>query len=290
MNLLNNLEEGLLKLLELSAIQLPKKVEVQLNNSIKQETSEIGKNQFSIIAQNLQIAKQMKRPLCQDTGLISYFIKIGASGLSKIEIKNTILRITEKATKSIPLRPNAVNFFEGNTGTNVGQLIPSIYWEDNPNSDLEVTVQLKGGGSSNVSRLEMLNPVEGMVGIRRHIIEAVVSAGSKGCPPYTLGIGLGGTEDMAMFLAKKALLISPNQRNPLAAFAELETTLINDLNKLGIGIMGLGHGPTILDVHIIHAAHHPASLPLGISFSCWALRYATARFHSNGIEYLTHEV
>ncbi|MFX1294848.1 MAG: fumarate hydratase [Promethearchaeota archaeon] len=289
MDVLKTLEELIFKLLELAAIQLPIKVEEQLNHMIKQERSEIGANQFSVIAKNLQLAKKLKRSICQDTGLISYFIKLGNNTLRKSQIKKLIFKQTEKATKSIPLRPNAVNFFNGNTGTNVGENIPWIYWEDASDSSIEITVQLKGGGSSNVSKLVMLNPADGLKGIKKAIIEAVFNAGSKGCPPYTLGIGLGGTEDIAMFLAKKALLISPNQRNSLKNFADIELNLIETLNSLNIGIMGLGYGPTVLDAHILHAARHPASLPIGISFSCWALRYASARIIDNKIVYLTHE-
>ncbi|MHA1649606.1 MAG: fumarate hydratase [Candidatus Helarchaeota archaeon] len=290
MDLFKILEDMVFKLLELAATQLPTKVEAQLLQYINQEQSEIGANQFSIIAKNLQLAKELKRPLCQDTGLISFFVKMGDIPLKRTQLKNLFIKQTEKATNSIPLRPNTVNFFEGNTGTNVGKLIPWIYWEHTSETGIEITVQLKGGGSSNVSQLVMLNPEEGLQGIKRAIVEAVARAGSKGCPPYTLGIGLGGTEDVAMILAKKALLIPPGQRNELKVFAETELELNRVLNSLGIGIMGLGEGPTILDTHILDAARHPASLPVGISFSCWALRYATARLKDNEIEYITHEV
>ncbi len=283
------IEEVTFKLLELAAIQLPTKVETQLNHYIATETSEIGVNQFSIISKNLQLAKTLKKPICQDTGLISYFLKLGDNFTERSKLKNILLKVTEKATKTIPLRPNAVNFFEGNTGTNIGHLIPWMYWEESPNSDLEITVQLKGGGTSNVSKLVMLHPVEGLQGIKRSIIEAVAAAGAQGCPPYTVGIGLGGTEDVAMFLAKKSLLIPPDQRNSLQKFAEMEESLIQELNSLGIGIMGLGAGPSVLDVHILHAARHPATLPIGISFSCWALRYATTRISDGEITYLSHE-
>jgi fumarate hydratase subunit alpha len=289
MNSLDTLEEVSFKLLEMAATQLPKNVEAQLNRVILDEKSEIGEAQLAIIAKNIQLAKKLKRPLCQDTGLISFFIKSGNTSLTPSKIRDTLIQVTKKATQSIPLRPNAVNFFEGNTGTNVGELIPWIYWDDGLDSSFEITVQLKGGGASNVSQLYMLNPTVGLHGIKKATIEAVASAGSRGCPPYTIGIGLGGTEDLAMLLAKKALLIPPDHRNSRKEFAEMELDLIQTLNTLGIGIMGLGYGPSVLDVHIIQAARHPASLPVGISFSCWALRYATARIIEGKIEYLTHE-
>ncbi|HUX98564.1 MAG TPA: fumarate hydratase [Candidatus Deferrimicrobium sp.] len=289
MDLLETLEKVTFKLLELAATALPKKVEAQLNRVIQEEKSEIGENQLAIIAKNIQSAKILKRPLCQDTGLISFFIQSRNNFPNPSQVRNILVKVTKKATQAIPLRPNAINFFEGNTGTNVGELIPWIYWTDRSDSTFEITVQLKGGGSSNISRLYMLNPTEGIKGIKKAIIEAVASAGSRGCPPYTIGIGLGGTEDVAMLLAKKALLIPPDQRNSRKEFAEIELDLIQTLNTLGIGIMGLGYGPSVLDVHIMQAARHPASLPVGISFSCWALRYATARITEDKIEYITHE-
>jgi len=290
MDLVQTLESVIYRLLELAAIQLPLTVESQLIQMIDQEESEIGHMQLSLIKENIRLAKELRRPICQDTGLISFFIKIGENLLNPITIQKIILEVTSKATQTIPLRPNTVNFFEGNTGTNVGRHLPWIFWEPTSGENLEITVQLKGGGSSNIAKLVMLEPLEGFQGVKRAIIQAVAEAGSKGCPPYTIGIGLGGTEDLAMILAKKALLIPANQRNEQKNFEELESELLKTLNLLKIGVMGLGFGPSVLDVHILDAARHPASLPVGISFSCWALRYATAQISDNEITYPSHEV
>jgi len=287
---LNQLETVIYRLLELAAIQLPLTVESQLLQKLEQENSELGYSQLFLIAENLRLAKELRRPLCQDTGLISFFIRIGENLPSYSTIRKIIQKITEEATRAIPLRPNAVNFFEGNTGTNVGRHLPWIFWEPSSDESLEITVQLKGGGSSNIAKLVMLEPLEGVQGIKRTIIQAVAEAGSKGCPPYTIGIGLGGTEDLAMILAKKALLTPPNKRNAQKEFEEMELDLLQVLNSLKIGVMGLGAGPSVLDVHILDAARHPASLPVGISFSCWALRYATAHIFENEITYPSHEV
>ena len=288
MDLIQNLEAVLYHLFELAAIALPSAVESQLIQAIDREGTEIGRQQLALIKQNLQLAKKLNRPICQDTGLISFYIKFDANLINPAVIQKTILKVTEKATQSIPLRPNAVQFFTGNTGTNIGSHIPWIYWEPTDDSSLEATLQLKGGGSSNVAKLSMLEPGEGFQGVKKAVIQAVADAGSKGCPPYTIGIGLGGTEDIAIILAKKSLLVPPNQRNPQKKFEELELELLRTLNSLKIGVMGLGYGPTVLDVHILDAARHPASLPVGIAFSCWALRYATGRISEHEITYLSH--
>jgi fumarate hydratase subunit alpha len=288
MDLIQNLESILYHLFELAAIQLPTTVETQLIQATERETTELGRQQLALIKENLLLAKKLNRSICQDTGLISFFIKFDSNLVNPRLIQKTILKVTEKATQAIPLRPNAVNFFTGNTGTNVGNHIPWIYWDPTDESNLEITLQLKGGGSSNIANLSMLEPAEGFQGVKKAIIQAVADAGSKGCPPYTLGIGLGGTEDLAMILAKKSLMVPPNQRNPQAKLKELELELLRTLNSLKIGVMGLGCGPTVLDIHILEAARHPASLPVGISFSCWALRYATAQISEHETIYPSH--
>ncbi|MDD1778569.1 MAG: fumarate hydratase [Candidatus Helarchaeota archaeon] len=288
MDIIQNLESVIFHLFELAAIQLPFAVEARLIQAIERETTEIGHQQLALIKENLQLAKKLNRPLCQDTGLISFFIKFDAKLVNPAAIQKTVLRVTEKATQSIPLRPNAVSFFTGNTGTNIGRHHPWIYWDPTDDSSLEVTLQLKGGGSSNIAKLSMLDPGEGFQGVKKAVIQAVAEAGAKGCPPYTLGIGLGGTEDLTMILAKKSLLVPPNQRNPQKKLEELELELLRNLNSLKIGVMGLGYGPTMLDVHILEAARHPGSLPVGISFSCWALRYATAHISEQETTYPSH--
>ncbi|MFB0543720.1 MAG: fumarate hydratase, partial [Candidatus Bathyarchaeia archaeon] len=112
--------------------------------------------------------------------------------------------------------------------------------------------------------------------------EAVAEAGSLGCPPYSVGVGVGGGEDICMYLGKKALLRPLGERNPNPKVAALEEELLRKINGLGIGAMGLGGGPTAFDLHIEVAARHPASLPVGVVISCWALRHAEATISSNG--------
>jgi tartrate/fumarate subfamily iron-sulfur-dependent hydro-lyase alpha chain len=153
---------------------------------------------------------------------------------------------------------------------------------------LELIAFPKGGGSTNVSKLGLLKPGEGLKGIKKFVVDSVVDAGAKGCPPYFLGIGIGGGEDIAMNLAKKALLRSVGVHNTNQKIAELEKELLKALNELKIGVMGLGEGPTVLSVHIEVAGRHPASLPVGIVFSCWADRHAGAKIDSEGnITYLS---
>jgi fumarate hydratase subunit alpha len=171
---------------------------------------------------------------------------------------------------------------KGNTNDNTGAFVPIINWEMVPGNELEIIAMPKGGGSSNVANHRMLKPGLGMKGVKQFVIEAVAAAGSQGCPPYFVGVGIGGSEDLCMLLAKKALLKPFKVRNPDPKLAAIEEELLGKVNELGIGAMGLGEGPTALDLHIEMAARHPASLPVGIVISCWALRHAKATIGPRG--------
>ncbi|MBS7606353.1 MAG: fumarate hydratase [Candidatus Bathyarchaeia archaeon] len=286
------IEDTALNLLKLAAIKLPEDVKEALKRAYSLETHPIGKLQLMNILENLKLAEEMNVPLCQDTGTISFYLRVGSNfrGLGKIE--KALLRAVRKATREIPLRPNSVDFFtEENTGDNTGRYLPYINWEITDGEHLDITVLLKGGGSENACALRMLNPSDGLDGVKRFVIESIISAGGKPCPPTIIGIGLGGGADIAMALAKKALLKPLNEENPSKAVAKLESELYRAINMTGIGPMGLGGDITALAVKIEYAHRHPASYPVAVAFQCWAARKASARIYPNGeIEYLTHRM
>jgi fumarate hydratase subunit alpha len=208
------------------------------------------------------------------------------------KIEGALVNATKKATPQIPLRPNAVDpFTQKNTGDNTGRNVPHINWEIVPGDTVEITVLPKGGGSENVCTIGMLVPGEGIKGLKKFVIDTVVKAGSMPCPPNVLGVAVGGGADIAMKLAKKALLRPIDQPNPDPEIAKLEKELLEATNQIGIGPMGLGGRTTVLGVNIDYAARHPASFPAAVAFNCWAARRATARIHPEGrVEYLTHEM
>jgi len=285
-------EKVAFNLLRLAVIELPQNVKEALQKAYREETNEGGKTQLKAILDNIELAEKTRTPICQDTGTIIFYIKAGAEvkGLDKIE--SALINATRKATPQIPLRPNAVDPFTGkNTGDNTGRNIPHVNWEIVPGNTLEVTVLPKGGGSENMCTLGMLVPGEGIKGLKKFVIDTVVKAGSKPCPPNILGVAVGGGADIAMKLAKKALLRPLDQPNPNSELAKLEGELLEAVNTLGIGPMGLGGRSTILGVNVDYAVRHPASFPAAVVFNCWAARRASARIHPDGrIEYLTHEV
>ncbi|MDH7594870.1 MAG: fumarate hydratase [Candidatus Bathyarchaeia archaeon] len=285
-------EDTAINLLRLAVIQLPEDVKKALQHAYETETSEAGKTQLKAILDNIKLAEQTGTPVCQDTGTIIYYVKAGAQTPNLDKIENALTNATRKATQQIPLRPNAVDPIVGkNTGDNTGPHIPYVHWEITPGNELEITVLTKGGGSENVCTVGMLVPGEGMNGLKKFVIDTVVKAGSQPCPPNILGVAMGGGADIAMKLAKKALLRPLGQPNPNPELAKLEKELLEAVNQLGIGPMGLGGKWTILGVHVDYAARHPASFPAAVAFNCWAARRATARIRADGsVEYLTHKV
>jgi fumarate hydratase subunit alpha len=149
----------------------------------------------------------------------------------------------------------------------------------------------KGGGSENVCVTGMLVPGEGIKGLKKFVIDAVIKAGAQPCPPTILGIAMGGGVDVSIKLAKKTLLKPLNELNSDPEIAKLEKELFEAANMTGIGPMGLGGKTTVLGVHIDYAFRHPASFPAAVAFNCWASRRASARINADGtVEYLTHKI
>jgi len=284
-------EDVAFNLIKQAVIYLPEDVKKALKRAYDEETSQSGKTQLKAILDNIELAEKYKAPICQDTGTIIFYIQAGAEVWHLDKIEEALTRATRKATKEIPLRPNAVDpFTQKNSGDNTGRFIPYINWEIVPGNNLELTVMTKGGGSENVCTTGMLVPGEGINGLKKFVIETVIKAGSQPCPPTILGVAMGGGADIAMKLAKKALLRPLDQPNPNPEIAKLEKELYEAANMTGIGPMGLGGKTTVLGVHVEYAFRHPASFPAAVAFNCWAARRATARIHADGsVEYLTHK-
>lgn len=285
-------ENVAVKLLQLAVTELPQDVKKALRRAYREEANKVGKAQLKAILDNMELAEKTCVPMCQDTGVVIFYVKAGSqvAGLDKVEV--ALRKATVKATEMIPLRPNAVDpFTQKNTGDNTGKHIPYIHWKIVPGDTLEITALPKGGGSENVSALGMLSPSQGVNGLKKFVVDAVISAGAKPCPPTVLGVAVGGGADIAMKLAKEALLEPLNQPNPNPELAKIEQELREAVNSTGIGPMGLGGKTTVLDVKVDYAHRHPASYPVAVVAQCWAARRASARIRSDGtVEYLTHKV
>jgi len=277
-------EDTAVELLRIAATELHTEYVEELERAMEKTEGAVGRSQLANILENVGMARDGSRPMCQDTGVVAFMVKLGDGFPIRSGIKEILVRATRRATEEVPLRPNAVDTFKGNTRDNVGLngYVPIVYFDLVDGDGLELVAMPKGGGSSNVAAHSMLKPGLGLKGVKQFVIESMAKAGSLGCPPYFVGVGLGGGEDLCMILAKKALLKPFKVRNPDPRVAEMEEELLEKINELGIGAMGLGEGPSALDLHIEMAARHPASLPVGVVISCWALRHAKAKITSDG--------
>jgi len=285
-------ENVAVKLLQLAVTELPQDVKDALQRAYREEENPVGKSQLEAILKNVKLAEKTFAPMCQDTGVIIFYVKAGSNldGLEHVE--DALYKATLRATREVPLRPNTVDpFTQKNTGDNTGRHVPYIHWDIVAGDTLEITVLPKGGGSENVSALGMLNPSQGINGLKKFVIDTVIKAGAKPCPPTILGVAVGGGADIAMKLAKQTLLQPLNQPNSDPELAKLEHELRDAANSTGIGPMGLGGKTTVLDVKVDYAHRHPASYPVAVVVQCWAARRASAKIYSDGkVEYLSHKV
>lgn len=276
--------------IEIKLIEAIKKAETELPADIiealkKASTREKGfaKIQLEAILENIKIASNNGIPMCQDTGIMTFYIEAGTDFKYLSDLKKIINNAVKKATKEVPLRPNAVNPFTGeNFENNLGKNIPHITWDILEGNECTIHFIPKGGGSENMSALKMLNPGKGLPGSKKFIVEHVINAGGKPCPPTILGIGIGGGADICMQLAKKALLRKIGKRHSDKMVARMEEELTELINESGVGPMGLGGKTTVLDVHIEYAYRHPASFPVGIVMQCWANRRKIVKIKNNG--------
>ncbi len=279
----NDLESTIVTLLRLAVTDLPQDVKHRLQQALETETDSTARSQLEAILENIRLAKEHKIPMCQDTGIQIFYVTVGHKFQFLGKLPEIFRSAVIRATKEIPLRPNTVDpIAHKNPGNNIGSHIPWINWKITEGSDLAITAFPKGGGSENVCQLAMLNPSRGMKGMKQFVIESIIKAGAKPCPPIIIGVGIGGGADICLKLAKESLLRPVGERNRNQEIAEMEEQLLKAVNELGIGPMGLGGKTTALDVHIEVAMRHPASFPVGLAIQCWAARRASATITNRG--------
>ncbi len=270
---------------------LPGDVKEALAHAYECEENEIAKVQLKAMLDNVKLAEEMQRPLCQDTGIPLFFVTLGSGNVNLNEIESGVREGVKEATRIIPLRPNVVNPITRKGGeANIGNRMPHINYKIADIDGLEITAFPKGGGSENVSAFTILSPKpeeEAVKEITNFVLDAVLRAAGKPCPPTIIGVGIGGSADMAMSLSKVALIRPVSMRHKDARIARIEAELLDAVNNTGIGPMGLGGKATALCVHIETADTHITSLPVAINFQCWAARKASAKIYSNGeVEYV----
>jgi len=249
-----------------------------LEDALKKEESSVGKEVLKQIIENDRIAREEMLPLCQDTGTAVVFVELGEEvkikgGYLKDAIYEGVRRGYEKGylRKSMVIDP----LNRKNTGDNTP---PIIHIELFPDDRLKITVAPKGGGSENMSVVRIFPPAIGKEGIKKFVIETVENAGGNPCPPTIVGVGIGGNFEYSAYLAKKALLRPVGSRNPDPFYSKMEEEILEEINKLGIGPMGVGGSVTAFDVHIEVYPCHIASLPVAVNIQCHAARHLSQEF------------
>ena len=247
----------------------------RLEEALEEETSPIGKSVLQMIIKNNQIASSEEIAICQDTGLAVLFITLGQEvSITGGNFTEAINQGVKEAYQEGYLRKSVVDdpvFERKNTKTNTPAI---IYIDIGLGDKIKFTVMPKGFGSENMSAIAMLKPADGVEGIMNFVVETVKKAGPNPCPPTIIGVGIGGTIDKAMVIAKKAIIRKVGQSNKNPKYATLEKEILTKINNLGIGPAGLGGRTTTLAVNIDYLPTHIAGMPVAINVCCHAARHA----------------
>ena len=256
---------------------LPDDVLSSLKQARQTEESPLGQQTLDQILDNAELAKKEEMAICQDTGVAVVYLEVGQdvhiTGGDLYEAVNEGVR--QGYDKGYLRKSMANQPFSARVNTKDNT--PAVIHTDIVSGDkLKIIVMPKGGGSENMTRLFMLTPARGRQGIIDSVVQAVDEAGSNPCPPVIVGVGVGGTAEKAMALAKKALLRRVGENNPDSEVAEVEKEILQRVNALGIGPQGFGGRTTALAVHIETFPAHIASMPLAVNLQCHAARHKEA--------------
>lgn len=254
---------------------LPSDVRAAIDAARTAETWPTAKRSLELLQENMALAQRRELPVCQDTGMACVFLELGQEVRIAGDLDAAVQAGIRKGYTEGYLRCSVVAdpLRRVNTGDNTPGVL-NVHLV--PGEGCRVTVLPKGFGSENMSRLAMLTPAEGVGGVRKFVLDTVRAAGPNPCPPIVLGVGIGGTFDSVAALAKRALLRPLDQPNPDPYYAELERSLLDEINALGIGPQGFGGRTTALGLAIETAPTHVAGLPVAVNVSCHVTRRASA--------------
>jgi fumarate hydratase subunit alpha len=267
---------------------LPPDIKRGFDTLVARETDRTAKSVLGVMVTNIAVAEKTNNLLCQDTGIPIYNVTIGRNVVvDGVALKAAIRRGCERATREHPLRSSIVHpLTRHNEQTSCGEGVPVIHVDfDDAFDGMRIQMIPKGSGSENNSWLRMAIPAEGVDAIKRFVIDCVLDAGGKTCPPTIVGVGVGGTADLCVHLAKRAATRPLGTHCADAAGAALETELSEAVNLLGVGPQGLGGDATAFAVHVELAATHITMNPVAVNMQCHSARRASAMFTETGVAY-----
>jgi tartrate/fumarate subfamily iron-sulfur-dependent hydro-lyase alpha chain len=285
---LNAVEEAAKQLYIRALKDLPPDVKQGLTRLQNRETDGTAQSVLATMVRNIAVAEANDNLLCQDTGIPIYNIVIGSNvQFDGVALKAAIVRGCTRATTEHPLRSSVVHpLTRKNQHTSCGIGVPVIHVDFSETAEcVEIEMVPKGSGSENNSFLRMAVPAEGIDAIKRFVVDCVIAAGGKTCPPTIVGVGVGGTSDLCVHLAKKAATRPLGTANSDPMAAELEKSLSEAVNVLGVGPQGLGGDATAFAVHIELAATHITMNPVAVNMQCHSARRARAWLKPSGVTY-----
>lgn len=289
---LRQLSETVAKFIALVGKRLPDDVTAKLKELSEEETVPMAKMIYETYLKNQDLAYELNRPSCQDTGLIQMFVRVGSKFPYIDDLRPVLKEAVEIATVEAPLRHNAVETFdEYNTGTNTGTEAPWIYWDVIPESDkLELDVYMAGGGCSLPGKGTTLMPGEGYEAAVKFVLDVMTSYGLNACPPLLIGVGIGTSIDSAAYMSKRALMRPVGSQNPNKKAAQLEKDLADAIDSIGLGPQGLGGTKSVMGVNIENSARHPSVISVAVNVGCWSHRRGTIIFDKDlNYELVTHK-
>jgi tartrate/fumarate subfamily iron-sulfur-dependent hydro-lyase alpha chain len=264
---------------------LPPDVRQALQKAYEKESNPTAREVFKAIFKTIEIADRQKTLICQDTGLPIYMVKIGAGfAWNGYQIKTRLYEGAKRATLEFPFRSSSTHpLTRVNPQTSVGDGLPVIYYDYVPDSDcLDILMAPKGSGSENMSAMQMFYPADGVAALKKFVLDTVVRSGANPCPPGVIGVGIGGTADLVMRLAKEAIVRPVGQRHHDPQVAAMECELEEAINATGRGPMGLGGDISTLAVHIETAYTHITQNPVAVNTQCWPARRSRAKIYPDG--------
>ncbi|MDE5864750.1 MAG: fumarate hydratase [Lachnospiraceae bacterium] len=239
------------------------------------ETGELGRQILGQLLENMEIAAKEEIPICQDTGMAVFFVKLGQDlHIEGMNLTDAINEGVRQGYKDGYLRKSVVGdpLLRENTKDNTPAI---IHYDIVPGDKLEILIAPKGFGSENMSRVFMLKPADGEEGVKEAVLQAVMDAGPNACPPVVVGVGIGGDFEKAAIMAKKALTRNVQEGSKLPHIREMEIELLEKINSSGIGPGGLGGRTTAIAVNIETYATHIAGLPVAVNMCCHVNRHVT---------------
>jgi fumarate hydratase subunit alpha/L(+)-tartrate dehydratase alpha subunit len=267
---------------------LPPDVKQGFDALARGETDATARGILGVMVRNIAVAESTDNLLCQDTGIPIYNVTIGTGvEIDGVALKEAIRRGCERATREHPLRSSVVHpVTRKNEHSSCGRGVPVIHFDfDGAAETLAIEMVPKGSGSENNSWLRMAIPAEGVAAVKAFVVDCVLDAGGKTCPPTIVGVGVGGTADLCVHLAKVAATRPLGTRCEDPEGAKLEAELTTAVNRLGVGPQGLGGDSTAFAVHVETAATHITMNPVAVNMQCHSARRARATFTPGGVTY-----